>query len=51
MAKTIIALRKHAVACLCLSVYHKSEVLSKRLNESGWFFGTGTSFDLSYTVL
>jgi len=34
--------------CVCLSVC--VGVLSKRMNESGWFFGAGASFDLSYTL-
>ena len=38
--------------CLCLSVsLSQVGVLSKRLNESGWFFGMEASLDLSHTVL
>ena len=38
--------------CVCLSVcLSQVGVLSKRMNESSWFFGTGASFDPRFTVL
>ena len=47
-ASAVLATDLCPTVCLCLS---QVGVLSKRLNESSWFFGIWASFHPSYTVL
>ena len=48
MLVLVLAMALCLFLCVCLS---QVGVLSKRMNESGWFFGMVASFDPSYSVL
>jgi len=49
MLARVLAMALCLSVCVCVGLSQVG-VLSKRLNESGWFFGVRASFYLSYSV-